>query len=131
MSHTYTDPFWKGLDEGEFRVLQCSDCAAVSFPPAPICPRCHSDAVDLTPSEGRGRLVAFTRQHRTAPGIEAPIVIGLLELVEGSRLLVRIDASYGSLAIGDTMAIEPWAYDEGIDRGRLTEHPYFRARPEP
>lgn len=129
MSEATTDPFWAGLAAGEVRLPTCGTCAKTFFPPGPVCPHCQSARIEWTTDDGAGELVAFTRQHRTAPGVDAPIVVGIVSLTAGPRLLARIDAPHESLTVGNPVAIEPWEYDEGVDRGRLTEKPFFVAVP--
>ena len=130
MDGGYTDPFWDALEEGRFLLQHCLECEAAYFPPAPVCPRCHDEAVEWTESSGTGELYAFTRQHRTAPGVPAPIVIGVVELDEGPRLLARVAAEYEELALGDQVELKAHAYDDGVDRGRLADRPFFRAVPD-
>ena len=125
----HTDPFWDALEEGRFLVQRCEDCGKAYFPPAPVCPRCHADAVTWEETDGAGELHAFTRQHRTAPGVDAPVVLGVVDLDAGPRLLARVDAEYGDLIIGDPVAIEARAYEGRVDRGRLEGRPFFVARP--
>ena len=123
-----TDEFWEALDSGRFLVGRCPDCEAAFFPPRTLCPDCAAEA-GTEASPGRGRLYSFTRQHRTAPGFDAPLVIGLVELEEGPRVLVGVDAAYDGLEIGDAVEIRPVAYEGGVDRGRLAEAPFFEAVP--
>ena len=125
----YTERFWEGLADGVFRLGDCPDCERAHFPPSPVCPHCGSEA-DWTDAEGRGTLYSFTRQHRTAPGFEAPATVGLVELVAGPRVLMRLDADYDDLEIGLPVEVACRAYEEEYDRGRCSEYPTFAARPE-
>lgn len=128
MSGSYTDRFWDALADGRFLVGDCEDCGDAHFPPSPVCPHCGGDA-GWTESDAVGSLYSFSRQHRTAPGFDEPLVVGLVELDEGPRLLARIDADFGDPAIGDRVAVEPCAYEGGVDRGRRDDDPFFRAVP--
>lgn len=123
-----TDPFWEALAEGRFVIPVCGECDEAFFPPAAVCPRCHADSVTWTESDATGELYAFTRQHRTAPGFDSPIVLGIVTLTEGPRLLARIDADVEDLSIGTTVRLVPRPAGDGIDRGRLADRPYFAAR---
>lgn len=124
-----SDPFWVGLDDGEFRIQRCRECGRASFPPAPVCQHCQGEHLEWDVTEGRGTVYAFTRQHRTAPGYDSPIVLGTIELREDVRLLARIDAPYEELGIGTPVELEPVAYDGPFDRGRLADRPFFVAVP--
>lgn len=123
-----TRPFWEALREGRFLIGRCPDCDEAFFPPGRVCPHCAGSA-EMEDSPGRGRLYSFTRQYRTAPGFDVPVVMGLIELDEGPRVLTRIDAEYDELAIGDRIEIRPVEYDGGLDRGRLDDAPFFEAIP--
>jgi uncharacterized OB-fold protein len=125
----HTDPFWDALAEDRFLLPECVDCGEAHFPPSPVCPHCHARAVEWTESDATGDLYAFTRQHRTAPGAEAPVVLGIVELDAGPRLLTRLDAAYEDLALGDRVAVEARAYEGGVDRGRLADRPFFASVP--
>lgn len=127
---TVADPFWNGLDNGQFRVQRCGQCGTAFFPPAPICPRCHATDVSWIDTDGTGDLYAYSRLHRTAPGVPEPIVLGIVELAEGPRVLARVDAPVEDLNVGVSMRLRPWAYDEGVDRGHLSDRPFFRAHPD-
>jgi uncharacterized OB-fold protein len=126
----HTDPFWDALADGRFLLPSCDACGEAFFPPSPACPHCHAERVDWTETDATGDLYAFTRQHRTAPGVDAPVVLGIVELDEGPRLLARVDADYDALSLGDRVALVPRSYDEGVDRGRLEERSFFAAVPQ-
>jgi Predicted nucleic-acid-binding protein containing a Zn-ribbon len=79
---------------------------------------------------GDGTLYSFTRQHRTAPGFDSPIVMGIVNLDAGPRLLAPVDADYEELTIGQSVRLEPRDYDQGYDRGDHAEDPFFAAVPE-
>lgn len=123
----YTDPFWDALKGGRFLIHRCDACGERFFPPGPVCPHCQSTAVEWEESSATGQLFSFTRQHVTAPDFDAGLVIGVVELTEGPRVLTAIDESYEDLEIGTEMRIDPTAYDQAFDRGRLNDAPFFVA----
>jgi uncharacterized OB-fold protein len=123
------DPFWEGLAEGQFRVPVCLDCETAFFPPAPLCPHCGHGEAEWTDA-GRGTLYSFTRQHRTAPGFDSPIVMGIVELDAGPRLLAPVAADYDDLTIGQSVQLDPRPYDHDYDRGDRDGDPFFAAVPE-
>jgi uncharacterized OB-fold protein len=125
----YTRPFWEGLANGEFHINWCSVCDSPFFPPAPVCPFCGDRDVSWQEVDPTGRLYSFTRQHTVAPGFEAPLVLGLVELDAGPRLLAPIAAPYEDLTIGTAVELVPVEYDCGYNRGDLAGHPYFEAVP--
>lgn len=128
MSDAYTDRFWDALADDRFLLGDCADCGDAHFPPAPVCPHCGAEA-GWTEAAGHGELYSFARQHRTPPGFDAPLTIGLVELPEGPRILMRIAADYDDLEIGLAMTVRAREYEGGFDRGRLADAPFFVAAP--
>lgn len=124
---SYTERFWEALSDGRFLIHTCNDCEERFFPPAPVCPSCHSWSVDWIESNGTGELYSFTRQHATADGFPDEIVAGVVELDEGPRLLTAIDEAYADLVLGDRVRVEPREYPHDYDRGCRSEHPFFAA----
>lgn len=124
----YTERFWEALADGTFLVGHCLHCGEAHFPPAPVCPTCDAEA-DTVAADGTGTLYSFTRQHRTGPGFDAPVVLGTVELAEGPRVLMRVDAPYDDLAIGQAVTVVTREYTEDYDRGRTADCPVFVAEP--
>lgn len=122
-------PFWEGLEAGELRLPHCGTCGEPFFPPGPACPSCGVASLTWRQTSDAGELYSFTRQHRTPPGFDAPLVIGLVDLEAGPRVLSRIDADYDSLALGDPIRIRPCEYDQDYDRGARSDRPFFVAVP--
>jgi uncharacterized OB-fold protein len=82
-----TAPFWRGGAAGELRILRCQACRRWLHPPLPMCPSCHSRAVQAEPVSGRGTVWSYTvNRYRWAPGIEPPYVLAEVELDEQPRL---------------------------------------------
>ena len=126
----YTARFWAALDNGEFLFHRCGDCERAFFPPTPVCPHCGATDVAWETADGMGTLYSFTRQHTAPPGFEPGDVLGIIELVEGPRVLVLVEAAYDDLTIGQTVELVPVEYEAGFDRGDLDGQPYFVARPQ-
>lgn len=125
----YTEPFWDGLEDGDFTLQQCKDCEEMYFPPSPVCPHCHSDQVEWTTIAAVGELYAFTCQRRTPRGFDSPTVFGIVEFNEDVRILTLINAAYKDLTIGMNVRIKPMVYAGGFNRGRLDNRPYFTVVP--
>lgn len=123
-----TAAFWSALEEGRFLIGQCSECTETYFPPSAVCPYCAGDGGTVE-SDGEGIVYSFTRLHRTAPGFDQPLVMGLVELDEGPRLLARFAAEFDDLAIGTRVHLRVIEYDGPYDRGRLAGRPFFEAVP--
>jgi uncharacterized protein len=97
-------PYYRTRDR-YYRMLgsKCDKCTAEFFPPVNICRACKS--LDLKPLEmpSLGKLLSYTLQKESVAGFEEqePMVFGLVELVNGVRLVAQIvDFPYESLKIG-------------------------------
>lgn len=131
MSDEIDDPaahFWAGLEADEFRVPRCQNCGYTFFPPGPLCPDCGSRDIGWMISN-EGILYSFTRQHRTAPGFDSPLVMGLVDLEAGPRVLTPIDSEYERLQIGQRVRLVSTEYSSEYDRGPRADRPFFAAIP--
>lgn len=95
----FTEPFWRGLDEGVLRTSKCRQCSHMTFPPKPVCPECWGSDLEWVDLSGRGILYSYT-EVSAAPATfadEVPYVLCLVDLDEGVRCLSRMNASWESL----------------------------------
>lgn len=122
----YSSPFWEALADGDFLIQTCQGCDHAYFPPAPVCPECHGEAIAWTETDATGTIYAYTRQHRTAEGFDSPISLATVALDAGPRILVRMDDEYADLEIGSAVELRPVEYEGGLDRGWLSDYPFFR-----
>lgn len=97
----FASRFWHALEQRRFVTTQCESCQFRSFPPRPICIRCGARAFLWIEHSGRGRLYSRTRVHAAGGGFAAlaPYSVGIVDLEDGPRVLVRIlpDASAAAL----------------------------------
>ena len=87
--------FRAGLAAGELLIQTCGDCGKPNMWPRYACPHCQSDNLGWAKSAGTGTLHSFCVLRQGAPeGFEAdlPYAIGVVKLVEGVQLLVRLEA---------------------------------------
>lgn len=96
----------------------------------PVCPHCGATDVTWEATDGMGTLYSFTRQYTAPPGFEPGNVLGIIELVEGPRVLAPVEAAYDNLTIGQTVELVIVEYETEFDRGDLDGRPYFAARPQ-
>jgi len=87
-----TKPYWDAAKQRKLLIQRCNDCSQHYFYPRPLCPGCLSRNVAWVEASGRGRLHTFVINHRGPRNfpVEAPFVIGIVELEEGPRLLTHI-----------------------------------------
>jgi uncharacterized OB-fold protein/acyl dehydratase len=83
--------FWEGARAHELRIQRCDACGEQYFPPTPRCWRCGSFSMGFRVASGRGSLYSFAVPHYPqANGFRYPVLVGLVELEEGTRLVSDI-----------------------------------------
>ena len=121
-----TRSFWEGCRTHELRFQQCRDCGQVRWPPAVLCPRCHSTETKRLVSRGHGRVYTFAVYHIAFhPGFaaELPYTVAVVALDEGPRLLTNIVDCRPDAVTCDMPVEVVW---EDIDE--KTSLPKFRPR---
>ena len=90
--------FERFLDEGKLMGARCTGCKTLFVPPRAICAKCHSSEMEWVETEGEGQLVAFTCIAIGPPEMieegydrNNPYCTGAVELVEGPRVVARIE----------------------------------------
>lgn len=75
--------FWTSGADGILRINRCNECGTYHHPPAPICYRCRSRSVALTPVSGRGTIHSFTINHQAwIADLQVPFVIAYVAIDE-------------------------------------------------
>ncbi len=121
--------FWEAAAEGRLVAQRCAECGRFRHPPRPMCPECHSLAVDIVDLSGEGTIYSFSILHYpTTPYFDYPVLGLLVDLDEGMRLvsnLVDVDpASITDLSlIGRrvTVTFVPTAGDRAVPVFRLAD----------
>ena len=86
-----TSFFWEGAQRGELLIQRCAACGTLRHPPGPGCAACGSLDWDTVRSAGRGTVFSYAVHHYPPiPGFDYPLVIGLVELDEGTRLVSNL-----------------------------------------
>jgi uncharacterized protein len=103
-----TKPFWSGLRDHCLRVQRCSDCQALRYPAATICPECLSRTATWIDVPASGTLWSYVVYHRDMAGTfgdDVPYAVGVVELDCDGRMhiLARIDAPLDEIEIGAAM----------------------------
>lgn len=99
---------WFREVDGSFRLLgsKCGECGKISFPEKRICPQCAADDLATVPLSSVGRLHTFALTVLGPKDIDAPYVIGFIDLPEGIKLysIISSDSPNGEdLTIGMQM----------------------------
>lgn len=117
-------PYWDFLRQRRLVVQECSQCGSRRYPPAALCPRCHSWAFSWTPV-GEGVLYTWTVIHHgmtAALKEQTPYVVGIAEFPGGVRIAGEVLEDPAELTSGMALTVD---FHE-IDAGFVI--PVFRAR---
>ena len=97
-------------------IQRCSSCGGLRHPPQPMCPSCQSLEWDSVEASGRGRLYSFVVNHYPqVPAFDYPLVVGLIELEEGTRLISNVvGVDPGGVAVGMPVEVEFTDFDEEL-----------------
>lgn len=90
--------FWfDAAREHRLLIQRCVSCGRLRHPPGPCCPHCRSFEWDTVEASGKASLYSWVVAHHPRhPAFDYPLLIGLVELAEGTRLttnLVGVDAA--------------------------------------
>ena len=104
------ETFWAATLEGDL-LLQACDCGNVQFYPRILCTECGETEPGFTASDGVGTVYAYTVCH--IPGDfgfaeRTPYPVATVELAEGPRLLVFVDADPDAVDVGTPVDIDFW-----------------------
>lgn len=108
--------YFDGLHEGKLLIQRCTSCGRLRHPPAPACRWCHSLDWDTVESTGHGTLYSFVVVHHPqVPAFDYPLVVGLAELEEGTRLVADVvDVEPEQVSIGMPVLVGMVAYDDEL-----------------
>jgi uncharacterized OB-fold protein/acyl dehydratase len=83
--------WWDGIDRGELLIQRCGACGVLRHPPRPMCGSCQSLEWDTLVSKGSGTLYSYVvLHHPQIPGYDFPLVVGLVDLDEGTRIVSNV-----------------------------------------
>jgi uncharacterized OB-fold protein len=108
--------FFEGARQGRLLIQRCASCGVLRHPPHAMCSRCRSFDWDTVEASGRATLYSFVVVHYPeVPAFDYPLVVGLVELEEGTRLVtdvVGVDPS--DVCIGMPLELEMVAFDDEL-----------------
>lgn len=83
--------WWQGIDAGKLLIQRCKGCGKLRHPPRPMCGECQSLEWDSVESSLEGEVYSYTEiNYPKFPGYPYPLVCGLIELKEGTRLVANL-----------------------------------------
>jgi uncharacterized OB-fold protein len=94
--------FFEGARQGKLLIQRCTSCGTLRHPPLPACGTCRSFEWDTLEASGRGELYSWVVVHYPqVPAFDYPLLIGLVELAEGTRLVADlVDVEPEQLRLG-------------------------------
>ena len=93
-----TTHYWEGCAAHELRYQYCEICDRAQFPPAERCKSCHQSEIVWRQSGLKGTLHSFSLVHRAPTQAfiaDTPYYIGLIDLIEGFRIMTNVQVSDG------------------------------------
>lgn len=85
--------FWEGCRRKVLRFQKCRACGHVRWPPANLCPQCHSFEAEWIESSGKGKIYSYVIYHMAFHPYwkdKTPYVVAVVELDEGVRMPTNI-----------------------------------------
>ncbi|MBE4734680.1 bifunctional MaoC family dehydratase N-terminal/OB-fold nucleic acid binding domain-containing protein [Streptomyces caniscabiei] len=115
--------FWEGISRHRLLIQRCADCATLRLPWLPGCNACGSAAWDTVEASGEGVVYSYVVMHHPPfPVFDPPYAVGLIELVEGVRMVSNVvGVPCDKVRIGMPVRLEFLRCDEEL------ELPVFRA----
>lgn len=86
-----TIDYWQALADGKLVTTHCRDCGHWSWPPRPICSKCHGGNVSLDEVSGTGSIYSWIVVHRsTTPDMMkyVPYTLALVRLDEQADIYI-------------------------------------------
>ncbi len=83
--------WWDQINEGKLVIQRCKQCGTLRHPTRPMCWKCQSLDWDFIVASGKGFVYSYVVMHHPPfPGFEYPLIVGVIELEEGTRLVTNI-----------------------------------------
>jgi len=88
------DRMWRSVSLRAMELPYCPDCSRAVYPPAPCCPHCLRFELPWRALSGRGRILSWTRFHRTyLPAYPAPYTVIAVALDEGAVMISNLSGT--------------------------------------
>lgn len=96
-------PFWESARQHMLCFQRCPICAALRWPPAPLCPECLASGGDWEQVETTGTVWSFAvydRPYRPEFADDIPYTVALVDLDAGPTLITNIVDVPDAIAVG-------------------------------
>ena len=83
--------WWDRINEGVLPIQRCKQCGTLRHPTRPMCCKCQSLDWDYVAASGKGTVYSYVVIHHPPfPGFDYPLIVGVIDLEEGTRLVTNI-----------------------------------------
>jgi uncharacterized OB-fold protein len=103
-----TSGFWEAAARGELVVQCCLSCGGDQHPPRGTCAACGASRLDFRASSGLGMVYSYTVVERALiPELRevVPYVLGLVDLIDGPRMMALLRVDPDEVRIGMTVRV--------------------------
>lgn len=109
--------FWEGVAAHRLLIQRCTGCGTLRFPWLPGCGGCGSPEWDTVAASGAGTVFSYVVMHHPPfPAFDPPYAVGLIELVEGVRIVSNITGvPYDEVRIGMPVELEFLRADDELE----------------
>ena len=119
MVHRSSVPLFWRLKKARYQLVgsKCTECNSVYFPPRILCPKCRrkGNIVEHTLS-GNGRIISYTVIRTPPEGFEAPYVVAIIELEDGTNVSGQIVGDIEEIKTGKRVRpVFRRMYEDGED----------------
>jgi len=87
-------PFWDACRAHTLKIVRCTDCGHVRFPPTSFCPECQSPDHEWIEASGKAKVFSWIVVRHPVPkdvyAGDVPYVVALVTLEEGPRMPTNI-----------------------------------------
>lgn len=109
--------FWEGVARHRLLIQKCGGCGTTRFPWLPGCHACGGQEWEAVRVSGEGTVFSYVVMHHPPfPAFDPPYAVGLIELVEGVRMLGGIvGVPHGAVRIGMPVRAEFLRVEDEFD----------------
>ncbi len=103
MAYTPSVPLFWRLKKARYQLMgsKCTNCNTVYFPPRILCPKCRRKGkMEEYTLSGNGKIISYTVIRTPPEGFEAPYVVALIELDEGTNVSGQVVGDLESIKTG-------------------------------
>jgi hydroxymethylglutaryl-CoA synthase len=97
---------------------RCAECGTINTPPSihPVCIACGATKLEPVPLARRGTVHTYVVNQTMPPPFVAPLPIAVVDLEDGSRIMLQAVGDGADLAIGTTveLVLRRYAHERGV-----------------